>query len=112
MEQRRDGGGPTLLGGVKEVGGVGHPRASTLAPRVSESPADRPVPFDPIFANQPPPLPVPKDLPSSSPAYRSSSLPTRDQAPREPSASVGVPSDRRFRENSKSPGRLAAAGSR
>lgn len=33
----RDGGGPTLLGGVKEVGGVGHPRASTLTPRVSES---------------------------------------------------------------------------
>jgi len=33
----RDGGGPTLLGGVKEVGGVGHPRTSTLTPRVSES---------------------------------------------------------------------------
>lgn len=53
----RDGGGPTLLGGVKEVDGVGHPRASTLIPRflqklhvppricsISYSPISRPIP--------------------------------------------------------------------
>lgn len=49
----RDGGGPTLLGGVKEAGGVGHPRTSTLTPRISESPVCPPDLFDPIFANQP-----------------------------------------------------------
>ncbi|KAG7188498.1 hypothetical protein KM043_008133 [Ampulex compressa] len=41
------------LGALKKWVGLATPRASTLAPRVSESPVVLPVPFDPIFADQP-----------------------------------------------------------
>lgn len=50
MEQRRDGGGPTLLGGVKDVGGVATPRQPFLPPL--ENPQGPAVPFDPIFADR------------------------------------------------------------
>lgn len=50
----RDGGGPTLLGGVKEVGGVVATPARQLllpaSPKARCAPRDL---FDPIFANQP-----------------------------------------------------------
>lgn len=72
MEHSRDGGGPTLLGGVKEVGGVGHPRASTLTPRVSESSVC-------------PPGSLRSHIRQSAEPFRSLSLSTNEGCPARPS---------------------------